>query len=60
MLQSSFRNAAGREHNYEEKMNKCPVLLVALRLCAVEMLTSAALLKPRLNSCCGSCNSNIQ
>lgn len=48
MLQPSFRrNAAGREHNYEEKMNKCPLLLVALRLREVELFTSAALLKPR-------------
>lgn len=44
----------------KKKMNKCPVLLVALRLCAVEMFASAALLKPRLNSICSSCNSNVQ
>lgn len=39
MLPSSLRNAGGREHNYGDKMSKCPLLLVALRLCGVEIFT---------------------
>lgn len=39
MLPSSLRNAGGREHNYGDKMSKCPLLLFALRLCGVEIFT---------------------
>lgn len=39
MLPSSLRNAGSREHNYGDKMSKCPLLLFALRLCGVEIFT---------------------